>query len=681
LSPSAVLNVRVLAGAAVAIATGIVFAVAASAQPPEQGHPGESAYRAWCAYCHEDPDSDAPTTESLRQLSRANIRYSLEYGYMREYARPVPADQLQAMIDWLPIEPVNAGGWVEAASCPADRKAVQLDGVARIATSFGLDFGNNRAMTAEQAGLSARDLANLELDWVVAFPQTATMRSQPLVIGKTIFIAATDSGHLYALDTETGCVKWSYASDMTLRSSLAFGEATAASPATIVMGDAAGRIHGVDAQTGEERWVTDIRLTDLNRITGAPVVYGNRVFAPMSTIEVNYSANPDYECCTGQGAVVALDIATGERIWVGRTMEDAQKTMVSRAGTQQWGPSGAIIWSTPIIDPARNSIYVGTGENLSWPSTDTSDAIIAYDMDTGARKWVFQATKADIWNYACGRRGPNCDWPGEYQSPDHDFGATAMLVTLEDGTDLIMAGQKSGVLWALDPDTGELVWSNKIGGGSASGGMRWGLAFDGERVFAPLNDPARARDQNPNWGPGLHAIDATSGEIQWTYQPNARDCGQDLPVADAGPPPGPRMLHIDAPVLPPARNTAPEAQSGAPARAETSEPQGEDESAAPRPAARCRVGLSAAPMLIDGAVVTGSNGGMLRIFDGPTGQVLFEYQTNQPYPETVNGLEGQGGSLDSAPYVAGDGALFVQSGYARFGQPPGNVLMAFRPKE
>ena len=91
--------------------------------------------------------------------------------------------------------------------------------------------------------------------------------------------------------------------------------------------------------------------------------------------------------------------------------------------------------------------------------------------------------------------------------------------------------------------------------------------------------------------------------------------------------------------------------------------------------------MSPAPLLVDGAVVTGTTQGMLRIFDGATGEVLFEYMTNRDFPETVNNVKGHGGGLDSAPYVAGNGTLFVQSGYARFGEPPGNVLIAFRPRK
>jgi len=673
----------VLVGSIAAYAEAQAPAAPKAASKAGASSEGESIFKAWCASCHDDGGaSGAPDTAALRGLSKANIRYTLEFGYMKQQARAVPAADLQKIIDWLPNETGNASAWVEAARCTGAKRTVDLSARAiRASTSFGITPNNNRALTRAQSGLAKSDMARLEPAWVIAFPQTVTMRSQPVVVGTTVFIAATDPGQLYALDTRTGCVKWTYASDMTLRSSLTFAEAARGKPAMILMGDAAGRIHAVNASTGAKAWVTDVKLTDLNRITGAPMVAEGKVFAPLSAIEVNYASPDFYECCKGQGAVVALDLATGRKLWTGRTMPDATPQQKSRTGTQQYGPSGAIIWSSPVIDTKRHLIYVGTGENTSWPPTDTSDSIIAYDMNTGERKWVFQATKSDIWNYACGSRAANCDFPGEYQSPDFDFGATSMLVKLADGKELVIGPQKSGALWALNPDTGALVWSNKIGRGSAGGGMRWGLAYDGTRIFAPLND-GQGTGGSPNWGPGMHAVNAATGEIEWTYKPNGRDCGENAPVAAATrPPPEQRMLHIDAPMMPPPRvaPAAAPARGGAPAAGRGGAAAGRGGAGA-APVSRCRIGMSPAPMLIDGAVVTGTNGGMLRIFDNVTGQVLFEYQTNKAWPNTVNGVVGRGGALDSAPYAAGDGTLFVESGYDRFSEPPGNVLIAFRPK-
>ncbi len=665
-------------------------------------HPGKAVYDQWCSSCHDDGQrSGAPSLEAIRQLNRATVKYALELGYMKIQSKDVPKADLAQLIDWLPSADSTNDNWINAARCPVKVREVKLDGAPRISTTFGVTNDANRNQTAKDTGLTRDQMKDLEVAWVAAFPQTPTMRSQPVIVGDTIFIAATDAGRLYALDTNSGCIKWHYASEMTLRSSLSFAEATDKSPVVIIMGDAAGFVHAVNAKTGKKLWVSEARLNEYNRITGAPVVHDGKVITPVSAIEVNYAGQDDYECCKGQGAVVAFDLATGKKLWTGTTMEPAQPVRLGRTGTQQWGPSGAIIWSTPVIDAKRNVAYAGTGENVSWPATDTSDAIIAYDLDTGAKRWVFQATKADIWNYACGRRGANCDWPGEYHSPDHDFGATSMLIKRTDGSELVIAGQKSGVVWALNPDNGQLVWSNKVGRGSANGGAHWGLAFDGELIFAPMNDPNRpgAPDENPAFGPGIHALDAMSGEIRWSYKPNQRDCGAELPVAKAyTPQPQWKIQRVSAPVLPPPPRVTP-----APTRpvarppAAPRPPAAAAANATPAPAATpvaapaatapparptvCRLGMSPAPLLVDGAVVTGTTQGMLRIFDGKTGDVLFEYMTNREFPNTVTGIPGQGGGLDSAPYVAGDGTLFVQSGYARFGEPPGNVLIAFRPKK
>ena len=645
-------------------------------------HPGEAVYQQWCASCHDNgATSGAPSLAAIRTLNRATVKYALELGYMKIQAKDVPKEELAQLINWLPSAEGTNDDWVSAARCPTKIREVRLTNAPRVSTTYGVTNNGNRAQTAEETGLTRDQMKDLEVAWVAAFPQTPTMRSQPVIVGDTLFIAATDAGRLYALDTNSGCVKWLYVSEMTLRSSLSFAEATPTSPAAIIMGDAAGFVHAVDARTGKKLWVSEARLNEYNRITGAPVVHDGKVFAPVSAIEVNYAGQDDYECCKGQGAVVTFDLATGKKLWTGTTMEPAQPTRLGRTGTQQWGPSGAIIWSTPIVDPKRNQIYAGTGENVSWPATDTSDAIIAYDINTGERRWVFQATKADIWNYACGRRAANCDWPGEYHSPDHDFGAISMLIKRQDGSELVIAGQKSGVVWALNPDNGQLVWSNKVGRGSANGGVHWGMAFDGTRVFVPNNDSNRPSGpgENPAWGPGINALNAMTGEIEWSYKNNARDCGQDLLVAKATiPPPEWRIQRITAPVLPTPRVATPPAAPRPPARSPAATPAAAPVTAPPT--APCRLGMSPPPLLVDGAVVTGTTQGMLRIFDAKTGDVLFEYMTNRDFPNTVNGVEGHGGGLDSAPYIAGDGTLFVQSGYARFGEPPGNVLIAFRPK-
>jgi polyvinyl alcohol dehydrogenase (cytochrome) len=288
------------------------------------------------------------------------------------------------------------------------------------------------------------------------------------------------------------------------------------------------------------------------------------------------------------------------------------------------GPSGAPIWSTPTIDAERGRVYVTTGENTSLPATRTSDAVIALDLESGRQLWVFQGTPRDVWHMGCGRGSPNCPSPDESILQDWDFGGSAILAPLPDGRDLLLVGQKSGHLWALDPDDGQLVWAHRRGRGGALGGNHWGIARDGERVFLTISDPGRGADRVP----GIYAFDIATGVPAWEHR-----------------------LQPDCP----------------------------DGRRARLPQCDARYGLSATPLVVDGAVVTGGLDGRLHIFDARTGDVLFRFDTARPF-ETINGVEGTGGSIDAHSIAAGAGMLFVGSGYGSFSQAPGNVLLAFRPR-
>ncbi len=192
------------------------------------------------------------------------------------------------------------------------------------------------------------------------------MRSQPVIAGNTLYIVASDAGRMYAFDVKTGCAKWQYEDAAPLRSSISYGEFAPGRP-VIVAGDANGFVLAIDARTGKPIWRADAKLVEANRITGTPVIYKGRVYAPLSATEINHAVDESYECCKAQGAVVALDLKTGKTLWVGRTMAPATKTQKSRVGTQMRGPSGAPIWSTPAIDEKRGLLYVGTGEQNSIP--------------------------------------------------------------------------------------------------------------------------------------------------------------------------------------------------------------------------------------------------------------------------------------------------------------------------
>jgi polyvinyl alcohol dehydrogenase (cytochrome) len=608
-----------------------LLALTAKAVTPEEdaAHPGKAVYDRSCGACHNNPEATrAPALASLRALNKATVEYAINIGYMKIQAQGLSTDERKQVIDWLALGQDKVSAWFESAKCTG--KQAQIDAGAKpIATNFGLGARNLRQQSAAETGLKTADFAKLDLAWAAAFPQTPTMRSQPLVAGNTVFVAATDSGRLFALSADTGCAKWQFESTVPLRSSLSYGEIAKGRP-VVVAGDSNGAVIAIDAKTGKQLWRTDIKLHESNRITGTPAIYKGRVFAPISAVEINWTIQDTYECCKAQGAVIALELATGKKLWTGRTMVEATKQKLNRAGAQLWGPSGAPIWSSPAIDEKRNVLYVGTGENNSLPITETSDAIVAFDLDTGERKWSFQATEKDAWNYAC-RNGANCDFGAEATVRDHDFGGSVMITKRKDGSDLLVVGQKSGTVWALDPDKkGALVWSTKLSSGGANGGIHWGTATDGTRVFAPLNDRSgNASPEFPLGGPGLHALDLDTGKVVWSHKAEG-DCTGDRKTRFAG--------------------------------------------------CDTRLGFSPAPIVVDGAVVQGSVDGILRVFDAATGNVLWKYDTMRKF-DTVNGVPGNGGSIDSSPYVAANGTLYVVSGYSRFGESPGNVLLAFRVKK
>lgn len=619
------LRLRAAAGVVALLCASPLFSQS-SGSSQDATHPGRAVYDRACAACHNNPEAmRVPALDSLRSMRRATVQYAIDVGYMRFYAKDLGATERTQLLDWLALGQPDNSAWLAKAQCGGGAAEINASATP-IASTFGLGHRNLRQLTAEQAGLRTADFAKLELAWAVAFPQTPTMRSQPVIAGNTLFVATTDAGRIYALDAQSGCVKWMYESPFPLRSSLTYGEVESGKP-VIVAGDALGAVVTVDALSGKQLWRSDVRIHESNRITGAPVIHKGRVFAPLSGVEISYARDDNYECCKGQGAVVALDLKTGKQLWLGRTMPPATKQKRNRAGAQLWGPSGAPIWSTPAIDEKRNVLYVGTGENNSLPATETSDAIIAFDLDTGARKWVFQATPKDVWNYAC-RSGANCDFGDEAIVRDYDFGGSVMIVKRKDGRDLLVVGQKSGTTWALDPDkNGALVWSQTIGSGGMNGGVHWGTATDGSRVFASLNDRLPTPER-PDGFPGLHALDLETGNILWSRRAES-DCSGD------------RKQRY--------------------------------------PSCDSRLGYSPAPLVVDGAVVQGSVDGILRVFDAATGKTLWSYDTIRNF-DTVNGVPGNGGSIDSSPYVAAHGTLFVVSGYARFGETPGNVLLAFRPK-
>ena len=597
---------------------------------PAANHPGKAIYDRACATCHTAPaDARVPTLAALSAMSGAELRDSMsEGGKMAPMAAGLSAADRMQLIAYLTSgQPTTAASWSEPLLCAADKRQVDVN-QAVVSAGFSVDRKQTRSLTATQAGLKLAEMKNLEFAWAIGFPRQGSGTGASIV-GDTLFV--TGGGQLLALDAASGCAKWSLA--VSSRNTPAFGEIDGRK----VLALSAGRdVLLVDAKSGEKIWQADGQATDnTGSIRGGVVIYQDKIIVPISASGVAAGGRPSFECCVGHGAVVALSAKDGSKLWEYHTMPTADYTgKVSSTGVKQRGPSGAPIWSIPVIDEKRERVIVTTGENTSHPGTDTSDAVIALDLNTGQEVWKFQAMALDVWNMACSATkessGPNCPWNIEGDTGlgrDFDFGAGAIIAQGAGGKDVVLAGQKSGDTWALDAETCELLWNVRFGEGTALGGVHWGITTDGERLFAAINDPIIGGANAPR--PGVFAVDIKSGKQVWAYDAKPNCIGERGTLV---------------------KNCA------------------------------TKYGFSAAPLTVDGAVIAATLGGEVMIFNGKTGALLKTLDTIGPKP-TLNDIDGMGGSIDSHAISAGAGMVFINSGYASFGQTAGNVLIAYRPKK
>jgi polyvinyl alcohol dehydrogenase (cytochrome) len=285
----------------------------------------------------------------------------------------------------------------------------------------------------------------------------------------------------------------------------------------VFFGDGHANVYALDAQTGRQLWKTKVDSHFVARITAGITYYNGKVFVPVSSSEEFSSGHPDYPCCTARGSVVALDASTGKEIWKAWVVPEEPKpyrTMPN--GVVLYKPAGGAVWNAPTVDPARNAIYVGTGDATTAPPAKTTDAIMAIDINTGKLLWSYQATENDVFMGGCNgaNKSEACPTP---MGPDMDIGNSPILTTLPNGKRALLAGTKSADVFALDPDnTGAVLFRMNAAGGPTGGGrggrgtIVWGGAADQEHVYYGAG------------AAGLAAIRPATGERAWVFQPEGR---------------------------------------------------------------------------------------------------------------------------------------------------------------
>jgi polyvinyl alcohol dehydrogenase (cytochrome) len=583
------------------------------AQPAPGTPQGARVFEASCRSCHDGDDPRAPSLEALRGRSPQAIVDALTSGSMRYQGLALSGDERRAVAEFIAGRTMT--GTVSGATigtCGARRKPLADPFAMPLWNGWGPDIRNTHVQPAAQAGLTADQVPRLRLKWAFGFPDTTSAWAQATVAGGRLFVGS-QNGTIYSLDAASGCIAWTFTAQGGVRAAISIGRRTRRPDTyTAYAADQKGYVYALDAASGDVLWTRKVDEHPLVRLTGSPTLHAGRLYVPTSSYEEGGKPR-GYACCTFRGSVVALDATTGDIVWQTHTIAaEPHLLRVYADGTELRGPAGGAIWSAPTIDAKRGALYVGVGNTYSGSAQPTTDAILALDLQTGVIRWSRQMPPSTPDVFGCVPGDVNC---GDRAGPDFDFGASPVLATLSGGRQLIVAGQKSGVAYALDPDKqGRQVWRYRAGGGSGLGGIQWGVAADATRAYIPVADI-----YSPAPG-GLHAVDLASGARAWFAPPATPACG--------------------------------------------------------KPSRSCSGAQFSAVTAIPGVVFSPSNDGVIRAYSTKDGAVVWSFDTNRDFT-TRNGVRAKGGSMyGPAPTIAA-GMVYVSSGFGTFGLRPGNVLLAF----
>jgi len=420
-------------------------------------------------------------------------------------------------------------------------------------------FGQNLQNTAttSESTISAKNAAQLKMKW--AFTTGGDVSARAAVVNGFAYFPDW-KGNLYAVNAGSGKQVWSR---QLIDYGLTSGARSRTTPAVVdgrlYIGTQPGAwLLAINAATGNLLWKSQLESNDPYAIIStSPAVRNGRVYTGVASLAEGGGlvGVSDISAAGPRGSAVAVDALTGSIVW---------QTYMAPMGYY-----GAGVWgSNPVVDVARNSVYVSTGNNYLHPEPtapssnpsktygacitdggtaascnaldDYVDSVLALDLDTGAVKWARRlldwnqqsygvTNGSDDWNVDClwpaifpppADVGPQC--PSNY-GPDYDFGSAPNLITYKDGNrskTIIGAGQKSGIYYALNPDTGAVLWQTQVGPGSSLGGMEWGSASDGKRIYvqiANLYGIPSASGSAGSWS----ALDPKTGQILWqTADPN-----------------------------------------------------------------------------------------------------------------------------------------------------------------
>lgn len=577
---------------------------------------GKKLFNAYCIACHTGAFPEAPKMEALKLYSPEQVYDALNSGVMSAAALMLSNQDIRQVAHYLTGKEVQDNAQQkDLFLCEADPKAVTKGSASW--TGWGGQQKNQRYQ-ADETTINPDNVHGLELKWAFGFPGATRVRSQPTVTESMVYIGSQE-GTVYALDAQAGCIHWTFDAGTEVRGAIKLHTNPVDGDPILLFGDTKANAYSLNANTGALLWKTKVHEHALATITGSVNADEGKVYVPISSSEIIPASRPQYECCTFRGALAAVNLKDGTIAWKTYTTDEPAATGKNSAGANSFGPSGAPIWSSPMLDNDRNLVIATTGQNYSSPATGSSDAVIAMDKATGEIRWTTQLWANDAWNGACHYRSANCP---EEDGPDFDVGTGVILTKTSSGKEMLLVGQKSGLVFGLDPDQdGKIVWQQRVGSGGTMGGVHWGMSSDGNRLYVGISDlPTNNPYIEGEPQPGIKALNSSTGEILW-QRPLPNNCTAETKF-------------------------------------------------------RCYPGISAAVSSSPGLVFAGGMDGMLRAVDSSNGKELWSHNTYKPYT-TVNGVDGKGGSIEVDGPVIANGQLYVTSGYDKWAEMPGNVLLVF----
>ena len=576
---------------------------------------GDRVFATACANCHDPAVGRAPGREQLSSLAPADVVNSLTSGTMKPMAASLSATDIRAVATSLTGRQPESMVTTVIDPPPCSNPA-PFSMAGGSWSGWSIDPRNWRFQP--DPGLMATQIPRLTVKWAFGYP--GGNYGQPTLVGGRLFLTSR-GGAVYSLDAKTGCLYWRFAQSTPSRTTVSVGPLPGAgSGFAAYFGDTSANVYAVDAAIGALVWKTQVDSHPRAMITGSPALLDGRLYVPVSSYEEGVASLANYSCCTFRGSVVALDTATGKTLWKAFAIDQPPApTVKNTAGTQMYGPAGAAVWSSPALDVKRGRLYFATGNSYTDQKEGGSDAVVAVDVASGRTVWRRQVIENDNDLSGCtsGRQLVNCP---TIHGHDFDFGAAPILLPISNGKDVLVAGQKSGVVFGIDPGSGDVLWRTQVGVGGFLGGVEWGMATDGQRVYVANADVVVAE----NGRSGLFALDPATGKAIW-YAPSPKvGCGW------AG---------------------------GAP----------------------CFNAQSAAPFAIPGVILAGTTDGHERAYAAADGRILWDFDTARGTYRTINGTDHQaGGSIDVSSGSLANGMLYVISGYRGvLGGGANNVLLAF----